>query len=106
VQINLPHPRHDDFLDDPTHVRAVTPGMLSLFSKNMNRLYAKHGYSNSPLGIYWDIDFEIKNVEYGLDPAYQARFAGGQLSREEIDILSRERNNVVREIRILIVAVK
>jgi predicted SAM-dependent methyltransferase len=27
VQINVPHPRHDDFIADPTHVRAITPGI-------------------------------------------------------------------------------
>src|SRR5262245_14771360 len=32
VSITVPHPRHDNFLGDPTHVRAVTPQGLELFS--------------------------------------------------------------------------
>ena len=33
IFIFVPHPRHDDFLGDPTHVRVITPQLLSLFSK-------------------------------------------------------------------------
>src|SRR5687767_8310331 len=33
VRIAVPHPRHDNFFDDPTHVRAITPMTLELFSK-------------------------------------------------------------------------
>src|SRR5438270_12013588 len=31
VRIVVPHPRHDYFLADPTHVRAITPFGLQLF---------------------------------------------------------------------------
>src|SRR5665213_561124 len=36
IHINVPHPRHDNFIGDPTHVRPVTPQMLALFSKRLN----------------------------------------------------------------------
>src|SRR5437879_4750936 len=36
VQIDVPHPRHDNFIGDPTHVRPVTPQMLSLFDRSLN----------------------------------------------------------------------
>src|SRR5271154_2869493 len=41
VTINVPHPRHDDFIDDPTHVRAVTPALLTLFSKKANQEFLR-----------------------------------------------------------------
>ena len=34
--VHVPHPRHDDFLDDPTHVRAITPKLLKLFDRRIN----------------------------------------------------------------------
>ncbi|HJM52112.1 MAG TPA: hypothetical protein QGF63_20040 [Alphaproteobacteria bacterium] len=37
VVIKVPHPRHDDFINDPTHVRPVTPEMLALFDLELNR---------------------------------------------------------------------
>src|SRR4249919_3237809 len=33
VTIAVPHPRSDDFMNDPTHVRAVTAEGLVLFSR-------------------------------------------------------------------------
>src|SRR5438128_1636018 len=33
IEINVPDPRHDDFLGDPTHVRAITPSLLTLFNR-------------------------------------------------------------------------
>jgi len=106
VHVNVPHPRHDDFIDDPTHVRPITPALLSLLSKKLNAEWHRTGASNSPLAHYWNVDFEIKRAEFGLDEAYQARFASGESSVQEIGALSRERNNVVKEIRIVLVAVK
>jgi hypothetical protein len=106
VQINVPHPRHDDFINDPTHVRPITPGVLTLFSKKMNQEWARVGASNSPLAIYWGIDFEIRGVEFGLDDHYLSGFSSGQITVQQIEAMSRERNNVVKEIRIAMVAVK
>ena len=28
IEINVPHPRHDNFIGDPTHVRIITPDTL------------------------------------------------------------------------------
>lgn len=33
IRIVVPHPRHDNFIADPTHVRAVTPLGLSLLNR-------------------------------------------------------------------------
>ena len=59
VRIAVPHPRHDNFFDDPTHVRAVTPMTLSLFSKAQNLAWKAQGGSNSPLALYAGVDFEM-----------------------------------------------
>lgn len=63
VEIRCPHPRHDNFLDDPTHIRAVTPRQFTLFSQRFNAECARNGWANSPLGMHWGIDFEIETVE-------------------------------------------
>src|SRR5690242_6188134 len=33
VEIRVPHPRSEGFLGDPTHVRPISPTILTLFSK-------------------------------------------------------------------------
>jgi hypothetical protein len=59
VRIVVPHPRHDYFLDDPTHVRPITPDGLRLFSKAWNRECIEKKLANSALGLSLDVDFEI-----------------------------------------------
>tara|TARA_B100000214_G_C23816528_1_gene557595 strand:+ start:26 stop:589 length:564 start_codon:yes stop_codon:yes gene_type:complete len=63
IRIVVPHFRHQFFYDDPTHVRVVTPFGLRLFSKKLNKFWVENGSSNSPLGIYLDIDFEIRKIQ-------------------------------------------
>jgi hypothetical protein len=76
VQIVVPNPRHDDFLDDPTHVRPITPRMLGLFSKKNCAFWKEMRASNTPLAVYHDVDFEMVSVNQLLDqkfmPAHQA----------------------------------
>ena len=62
IKIIVPHFRHQHFYDDPTHVRVVTPLGLQLFSKKLNKLCIEKGGANSPLGLYLDIDFELKKI--------------------------------------------
>jgi hypothetical protein len=106
LTIKVPHPRHDDFICDPTHVRVITPGTLGMLSKRLNHEWIKAGAGNTPLARYWGVDFEIKKVEYSLDEPYRSQMAKGELSSEEIAIISRERNNIVKEVTILMVAIK
>jgi hypothetical protein len=64
IRIIVPHFRHDYFYDDPTHVRAVTPLGLMLFSQRQNREWIARGAANSPLGLFHGIDFELTDVKY------------------------------------------
>ena len=63
IRITVPHHKHEFFFDDPTHVRAVTPLGLQLFSKKNNLKWIQRGAANSPLGIYLDIDFDLIRTE-------------------------------------------
>jgi len=106
IHIAVPHPRHDDFINDPTHVRAITPESMSLFSKRNNREWGKHGYANSPLGLFLDVDFEIVNVDQGLDPAWAQKLANNEITEDDIDIARRKYNNIIKEIRMVLRAFK
>lgn len=72
VDITVPHPRHDDFLNDPTHVRPITPMILTLFDRSENEAWAKSGVPNSPLGLQLGVDFRIIRGECKatLDPIF------------------------------------
>jgi SAM-dependent methyltransferase len=106
IRIEVPHPRHDTFLDDPTHVRVVTPGTLSLFSKANCRDWQARGGANTPLALYIDVDFEIRSNEMVLEQTYLDMLMSGQKTEAEILELTRAQNNVVRELWFELEAIK
>jgi hypothetical protein len=106
VLVAVPHPRHDDFLSDPTHVRPVTPLLMALFCRRLNLEWQAMGAANSPLALFHRVDFELQEVQLTLDEPYLSEYQAGRLSEQEVDRLARERNNVVKEIRMRLQAVK
>jgi hypothetical protein len=106
IQINVPHPRHDNFLGDPTHVRVVTPDTMAMFSKKENLRWQGQGAANTPLGLYLNVDFELRQIENVLEQRYMSLLQTRQISDEELGVIARERNNVISEYRITLEVVK
>ena len=106
IIIAVPHPRHDDFINDPTHVRIVTPNSLRLFSKKMNLKWKIEKCANSPLGLFLDVDFELDGYTHTLDPEWQNRLVKKECSDSEFHQAIRKYNNVVKEIRMVLRVVK
>lgn len=100
VEINVPHPRHDSYLGDPTHVRAVTVPMLQLFDRRLNRKWIEANSANTPLAIQIEVDFAIEGITYTLDEPYSSNFRNGQLTQPELETALREKNNIASEIRV------
>lgn len=97
VIIVVPHPRHDDFINDPTHVRMVTPEHMTLFSKAKNREWAEGGHANSPLGLFIDVDFEIVNRSITPSPDYEEMLKKNVISKDQFLSDARKYNNVVKQ---------
>lgn len=106
ISISVPHPRHDHFIGDPTHVRIVTPQMLELFSKSKNLEWQSAGIANSPLALYLDVDFQLESVNYILDDPYSTLYQEDRITVDELNAALREKNNVAREIRIVLRVIK
>jgi len=106
VQINVPHPRHDDFMNDPTHVRAVTAEMMSLFDRSMNDKWKEMGAANSPLAHYTGVDFETINVQNVFEDSYLEQYQAGTLTADQIVEYVSSRLNVIKEIHITLRARK
>jgi hypothetical protein len=94
----VPHHRSDHFTGDPTHVRAITSDMLTLFSKRNCQRWRELNAANTPLADYLDIDFEIDHHEVVLTPHWQIKADQG-LSPEQIDWALKTYNNVATEVR-------
>lgn len=100
VSISVPHPRHDNFLNDPTHVRPITPAVLALFDRALNDRWREAGASSTPLAHYTGVDFETTDVKQILDEPYAGQMRSGEIDETELRALIRAHNNVVHEIKI------
>jgi hypothetical protein len=100
VEIVVPHPRHDDFLNDPTHVRPITLNVMALFSKSYNRKWAEDGSANTKLALEHDIDFEPVIEAMQLDPRVQKMLDARQIGEQVLDTMIKERNNIVKAIHL------
>jgi hypothetical protein len=106
VKIIVPHPRHDTFLIDPTHVRAILPESMTLLSKKRNLECKEKGISDTPLGLYLDVDFEVVEISQLLDPMWEKDLASGKVSEDQVLGMARLYSNVIKEITIVMKAVK
>ena len=106
ITIVVPHPRHDDFLHDPTHVRAITPESFQLYSQANNRRWQQMGASNTPLGLYLGIDFDVTATQLRLDDPWRGQFEKGEITQQEVQLYVRTLSNVVKECVITLRAVK
>jgi len=106
VVIHVPHPRHDDFLNDPTHVRAISPTLMRLFDRELNDRVKREGGANSPLAHYTGVDFQLVESSTILAEPYLTRWKSGAVSTQELDQLVRERNNIAKAFHLTLVARK
>lgn len=95
ILIRVPHPRHDDFLGDPTHVTAVTLPMLRLFDQTWNRRWNEMGASNSALGLQLGVDLEVSAFQNRVDPRYREAYP--DRDREALNRDALFLNNVIKE---------
>lgn len=102
IHIAVPHPRSEGFAGDPTHVRAITPTILSLFSKRNCAEWQKKGWPNTPLASYLDVDFEIESLEHELTPRWGALLQAGKVGNEQLQEAAEMYFNVINEIRMVL----
>jgi hypothetical protein len=111
IGIRVPYYRHRGFWADPTHVRVVTPLGIDHLSKKKNREWIADGYSNTPLALFWDIDFETESIWSQVDSdVWNALFPHMKLSdsamQEFLAYDGRRINDLISEIHIVLRAVK
>jgi SAM-dependent methyltransferase len=103
IKIDVPHPYHENFISDPTHVRPITVEGLKLFDQTLNQEWINEGFSNTPLGIYLGVNFKITNAKYIIDEKHHDILKSeGELIFE----LMRKQLNVCKQISIELVCIK
>jgi len=106
VSIIVPHPRHDHFLTDPTHVRPITPDGLRMFSQAVNREWIAKQGANTPLALYLGVDFEIETIDMTLAEPWIGRLERSEITEAELEYAARTFNNVVQQTKIVLRAIK
>lgn len=106
VHVVVPHHRHDNFFHDPTHVRAITPVGLSMFSKRLNREWQANRKAFTLLGLYLDVDFELVHTVYLPSEIWFERYL--ECSGDTALLLKESAiyNNLIKQVEMTLVAVK
>jgi len=104
VKIAVPHPRHDDFISDPTHCSNITQRTMYLFSKKICEETAKD--ANNPLAVIHGVDFEMVEDCYVVEKRWMDRVNSGQISESDLREAILSCNNVVKQIEMTLRVVK
>jgi hypothetical protein len=106
IHIIVPHLRHDDYLGDPTHVRPITPESINLLSQAANREWLAMGASNTPLGLYIEVDFALETATYDLAEPWKQTFELKKVSQTDPQRAIRSYSNVVKQTILVVRAIK
>jgi ubiquinone/menaquinone biosynthesis C-methylase UbiE len=104
IDIFVPHHRHENYFNDPTHRRPITVEMLKQFSKKWCEWHQDYWKSSSGFAPRLNVDFEITTFEYLVDYEYEEMAKQGR--QEEIFELAKRFNNVFFETKIKLVVIK
>ncbi|MEO8115387.1 MAG: hypothetical protein ABI655_13455 [Phenylobacterium sp.] len=100
VIIHAPHPRHDSFINDPTHVRAITPDTLRLFDRQLNDQWRSEGVANTPLAYYAGVDFRVVEARVILAEPFSGRLRAGEITMDDAQQALTSQLNVAIEFQI------
>jgi hypothetical protein len=106
VHITVPHHRSDRFFHDPTHVRAITPVGLSMFSKRLNREWQTQGKAFTLLALYHDVDFELSHVSYAPSEVWYERYPEQANNTKLLLKESEVYCNLIKDVEMTLVAIK
>lgn len=109
IDIVVPHPRHDFFLNDPTHKRPINVDILKKFSKAYNKHCEEIGDGMSKLGYMFDVDFDIVDYDLKWNPKYLGLVELAQKDEQHYRLLEQmisENNNMIEEIHINMIVIK
>ena len=104
IDIEVPHPLHETFMNDPTHKRPIMVEGMRLFSKKFNQHEIDTMGKSSTLGLMYDVDFELVDFKFVPDPFYYDLIQ--RQTEEENMRFFREHVNVCILILIKLVVVK
>jgi hypothetical protein len=101
-EIQTPHWRSDNLLNDPTHIRAITPQMLEMFNQKHILWTIKEGLSHSSLAFDTMVDFEICDIKYDFTHIIKDKINNKSITQEELDLMFNTMNNIAESTKMLV----
>ena len=106
ITVIVPHPRSDNFLADPTHVRPITGMGLSMFDQSLNRQSVEAGASTTPLGLYLGVNLVLENTKVNILEPWDSRINSGSMSEDDVRLAVNCFYNVIGDTTFVLRVVK
>jgi hypothetical protein len=101
IDVRVPHPRHDWFLTDPTHVKAWMLESFDFLDKEKSISWFFDGDAKTPLALYWNIDFYREAATYVLADNKAVEHYSSLIGKEKgLEYATRHLSNVIGEVRV------
>lgn len=101
-EVQFPHWRCDNAVNDPTHVRVITNTTFELFDLKKGLQRRREGYSDSNLAESAGVDIEVCDVQYEFAPHWVEQVKKDQITQEQLMYSLNTFNNVAESVRVLI----
>ena len=99
LSVIVPHPRHDTFIGDPTHIRPITPIGLAMLDRVQCQYWIDNHLANTTLALYYGVDFVIEQTTFDFEQSWINRFNKGEITESQLFIAEKELNNVCLQYR-------
>jgi hypothetical protein len=101
-EVQVPHHRADIALDDPTHVRLITPTTFRLFDQKRALELMEKKQSESRLSLQHQVDIEVCEVRYDYNVYWQDKLIQGEITQDQLNDALVMYNNVAMSTILLI----
>jgi predicted SAM-dependent methyltransferase len=97
-EIQCPHWRCDNAINDPDHKRSVTLEMFKMFNQPLSLDKIKTGWSDSLLAFQHDIDIETLNYNFHFTDTFMEEMTKRRLNQQQIDYALNTYNNIASSV--------
>lgn len=94
ITFTVTHPRHDEFLNHPCHVRALTLEYFESFNQALTPQYLAKKMHDRALGKALNVDFRMLESHYELEASVEEALERGLISSSELTQKIRRENNI------------
>ena len=97
-EVQCPHWRCDNAINDPDHKRSVTLEMFKMFNQPISLDKIKTGFSDSLLAFQHDIDIETVHYDFHFTDSFKEEMTKRRMNNQQIDYALNTYNNIASSV--------